>query len=342
MEEKCNNNIAVELRAEEEDEEEEEEEALSLSDLPLFHQWRKDQRNIEEEEEENSRSPVMEVKDDFDFCSASKESEMCAADELFFKGRILPFRHSVSSSEPGLLRSGSMDRYYSGGLISSRSSSINSHHSTTSSSSSSAAGGGGGGCSIPTAVRRPKLPPPRNQFQYSHPSPSPRLHFPSQRQKIAAGKNYAAGRNYAAAKSSPLWNIFRLGLVAAPPDLKPRCPSSKNNFGSRNSNSSSISSASNKKKKKARVNLLGGAGACRSCSSDTVDTVAPRVVFYKRCASEGDVAKALLDLQRRKSNASNNAEDSTMTTNKHVAKKRLSHHRTFEWLKQLSLEEDEA
>ncbi|KAL7141474.1 hypothetical protein ABFS83_08G055500 [Erythranthe nasuta] len=321
MEEKCNNNIAVELRAEEEDEEEEEE-ALSLSDLPLFHQWRKDQRNIKEEEE-SIRSPLMEAKDDFDFCSASKESEMCAADELFFKGRILPFRHSVSSSEPGLLRSGSMDRYYSGGLISSRSSSINSHHSMTSSSSSSSA-----------AVRRPKLPPPRNQFQYSHPSPSPRLHFPSQRTKIAAG------RNYAAAKSSPPWNIFRLGLVAAPPDLKTRCPSSKNNFGSRNSNSSSISSGSNKKKKKkARVSLLGGAGGCRSCSSDTVDTVAPRVVFYKRCASEGDVAKALLDLQRRKSN---NAEDSTMTTNKHVAKKRLSHRRTFEWLKQLSLEEDEA
>ncbi|XP_012856384.1 PREDICTED: uncharacterized protein LOC105975714 [Erythranthe guttata] len=331
MEEKCSNITAVELRAEEQDEEEEEEEeeALSLSDLPLFHQWRKDQINIEEEE--SIRSPVMEVKDDFDFCSASKESEMCAADELFFKGRILPFRHSVSSSDTGLLRSGSMDRYYSGGFISSRSSSINSHHSMTSSSSSSAAG-----CSIPAAVRRPKLPPPRNQFQYSHPSPSPRLHFPNQRTKIAAG------RNYAAAKSSPPWNIFRLGLVAAPPDLKSRCPSRNNNFGSRNSNSSSISSGSNsnaKKKKKARVNLLGGAGGCRSCSSDTVDTVAPRVVFYKRCASEGDVAKALLDLQRRKSN---NAEDSTMTTDEHVAKKRLSHHRTFEWLKQLSLEEDEA
>lgn len=303
-------------------EDEEDDEALSLSDLPLIHQW-----NKHEDDEEQIRPPTpreIKIQDDFDFCSMSKQSEMCSADELFFKGQILPMRHSVSSDKGLLLsRSESMDRFYSGGLISSRSSSISSHHSMSSSSGSSAA-----------TLRRPKYNPklpPRNQF-HSHPSPSPKLHFPTNKQRIG-GRNQ---RN-CPTKSSP-WSIFRLGLVTTPPeiafqDLKTRCPSKNNstnsrNFGSRNStssNSSNNSDASKKKKKKKKKSMvLPLLGGCK-CSADAVDTVSSRVVIIKRSASEGDVEALQHEPERA-------------MTKKRAAKKHLSHHRTFEWLKQLSLE----
>ncbi|KAI3451956.1 hypothetical protein Pfo_008621 [Paulownia fortunei] len=308
------------------EEEENDEEALSLSDLPLIHQWRKEK----EEEEESSLPRETETQEDFDFCSLSKESEMCAADEVFFQGQILPLRHSVSS-EKGLLqycysrnasrsisRSESMDHYCSGGLISSRSSSISSHQSSSSGSSTVTMG----------PKYKPKLPP-RNQF-HSHPSPSPKIRFPSNRQGMISTNH----RN--CSKKSSVWNIFRLGLVTTPPeiafqDLKTRCPinnTNGKNFGSRNStssNSSSISSSNSNKKKKPRA-LLGG---CK-CSVDAVDTIASRVVIIKRSASESDVEA----LEQENVEAMKPPK----MTKKQAAKKHLSHNRTFEWLKQLSLE----
>ncbi|KAK4393435.1 hypothetical protein Sango_1814300 [Sesamum angolense] len=312
MENKCSDDNDVQLLGDEDDEE-----ALSLSDLPLIRKERE-----EEEEEENVRPREIGIQEDFDFCSLSKESEMCAADEVFFQGQILPLRHSVSS-ETGLLqycdgrrrpisRSESMDHCCSGGLISSRSSSISSHQSSSSGSSASTA--------------RPKYKPglpPRIQF-HSHPSPSPRI--VSNRQGTI-NTNY---RNFA--KKSSAWNIFRLGLVTAPPeiafqDFKTRCPTNSTNckkFGSRNStssNGSSISSGnSNKKIKNKPRSLLGG---CK-CSVDAVDTVPSRVVIIKRNASD--------------SNENVEEMKSPKLTKKQAAKKQLSHHRTFEWLKQLSLE----
>lgn len=322
---------AVELQEVGVEDEEDDEEALSLSDLPLIRK--------EKEEEEEESSPLREAgtQEDFDFCSVSKESEMCAADEVFFQGQILPLRHSVSS-EKGLLlqycdsrnasrsisRSESMDHYYSGGLISSRSSSISSHQSSSSGGSSAAVG----------PKYKPKLPP-RNQF-HSHPSPSPRLRFPSNKQGMMNSTNH---RN--CVKKSSIWNILRLGLVTTPPeiafqDLKTRCPNNNStngkNFGSRNSTSSNCSSVSSSnsinKKKKAR-GLFGG---CK-CSADAVDTVASRVVIIKRSASESDV-EALNQLQQENVEA---IKPPKLTT-KQAAKKHLSHHRTFEWLKQLSVE----
>ncbi|KAL3646370.1 hypothetical protein CASFOL_011550 [Castilleja foliolosa] len=289
----------------------EEDETLSLSDLPLIHkkEANSDDNNRAHNDKEN------QTQDDFDFCSLSKQPEMCAADELFFQGQILPFRHSVSSEKGSLLqqyyktrsvsRSESMDRLHSGsgGLISSRSSSISSHQSSSS------------GSSAGPNSRRPKLPPARNQF-HSHPSPSPKIHFPS--------KNY---RNYNSAKKSTVWSVFRLGVLTPPPeiafmDLKQR--SNCRNFGSRNStdsNSSSISSGYKKKKK--NRSLLGG---CK-CSADAVDTVPTRVVIINRSASESE-----MDALERESMMK-------MPMKKQAAKKQLSHRRTFEWLKQLSLED---
>ncbi|KAI3462709.1 hypothetical protein Pfo_019372 [Paulownia fortunei] len=299
--------------------EEEEDEALSLCDLPLIHQ------SSRENEEDNTPLRAIETQEDFDFCSLSKESEMCAADEVFYQGQILPLRHSMSSKN-GVLqhcdsrnfsrsisRSESMDHCSSGGLISSRSSSISSHQSSSSGSSS-------------TATTDPKCKlklPPRNQF-HSHPSPSPKISFPTNRQGIVRINN----RN--CAKKSSAWNIFRLGLVSPPPeiafqDLKTRCPINTNsrNLGSRNSNSSqstSLSSGSDKKKIKP-IDFLGGCKCKRSV--DAVDTVPSKVVVIKRSASEVGALRV---------------EEEENLLGMKSPKKRLSHYRTFEWLKQLSLE----
>ncbi|KAK6151250.1 hypothetical protein DH2020_016182 [Rehmannia glutinosa] len=220
------------------------------------------------------------------------------------KGQILPLRHSENrNGNRSISRSESLDHYYSGGLISSRSSSISSHQSSSSGSSTATIG----------PKSRPKLLPPRNQF-HSHPSPSPKIRIPTKR-------NTTISPNH-----TSVWNIFRLGLLTAPPeiafqDLKPR--TNCRNFGSRNStdsNNSSISSSSRSNKKKIPRGLLSG---CK-CSVDAVDTVAPRVVIIKRSASESDV-EALQPPKMMK---------------KQAAKKQLSHHRTFEWLKQLSIEDE--
>ncbi|XP_073057935.1 uncharacterized protein [Primulina eburnea] len=310
----------VNLRQEEE---EEEEEAPSLCDLPMIQNSRK------ERDEENSPSNIplraIEIQEDFDFCSLSKESEMCAADEVFFQGQILPLRHSVSS-EKGLLqycgsdsicrsisRSESMEYY------SSRSSSISSSHQSSSSGSSSAA-------TLPKPHhKRPK--PPQNQF-HSHPSPSPRLNS-SNRPGIVNSNN----RNCTKKTSSAIWNIFRLGLVTAPPeialqDLKTRCPNNSTNFWSRNStgsNTSSLSSSSNKispdKKKKGFLN------GCM-CTNDAVDTVSSKITQIKKSASESEIHAPRIE----------DENENVEQTKPQAAKKQLSHHRTFEWLKQLSVE----
>lgn len=301
-------------------EDEDDEEALSLSDLPLIHQWRKE-KGDDDDNNKNKSPPAREGgQEEFDFCSVSKESEMCAADEVFFQGQILPLRHSVSS-EKGLLQHYDGRRYRSHSI--SRSDSMDHYYSSRSSSISS----GSGSSSSAAAKYKPKLPP-RNQF-HSHPSPSPRIHFPSSRHGGAASANH---RN--PIKKSSIWNVLRLGLVSTPPeiafhDLKARSANSSTNcknFGSRNStssNSSSISSGGGASKiKKMRPRLLGG---CK-CAADAV---APRVVIIKRCASESDVVA--LDDEIR-------GENGDQIKPQKLTKKHLSHHRTFEWLKQLSVE----
>ncbi|XP_042059601.1 uncharacterized protein LOC121804126 [Salvia splendens] len=282
-----------------------EDEALSLSDLPLIHQWRKGIEN------NNSNFHCEKVGEDqeFDFCALSMESEMCAADEVFFKGQILPLRHSVSSEKAllqnydprrrscSISRSDSMDHYYS-----SRSSSISSGTSSSSTSSSATA-----------KYNKPKLPP-RIQF-HSHPSPSPRLNFPSSR--------YAAVTHRNSVKNSSIWNVLRLGIVTPPPEIAFRDLKARSgNSGSRRSTSSN-SSGGDGSKKKLRPRILGG--GCR-CAADAVETIAPRVVIIKRSANDdGEVAAAL-------------HRDDPKMAKKQAAKKHISHHRTFEWLKQLTVE----
>lgn len=288
------------------------EEALSLSDLPLI------EMNRSSQDEDSRREIEVQTQEEFDFCSLSKESEMCAADEVFFQGQILPFRHSVSS-ERGLLlpcydsrnpvRSESMDHSYSAGFISSRSSSIGSRQSSSSSSSGRS---------------RPRLPP-RIQ-SHSHPSPSPRIRFPTSNgggggvTTISAKHRNNSPRN----SSTSLWNFLRVGLVTTPPEIsfqdlrKSRCPGAGRSFGSRNSTGSSVISLNSGKKTKARRVSLFGGGSCR-CASDAVGAVPFKVVTIKRSAHDGEPPEDVKPV-------------------KVAAKKQLSHHRTFEWLKQLSVE----
>ncbi|KAF9621692.1 hypothetical protein IFM89_026585 [Coptis chinensis] len=175
---------------------EDEEETLSLCDLPVCVN-----------NEENRQSAAEETKsleaEDFAFGSLGgsrlTESEMCAADQVFFQGQLLPLRLSVSS-EAGLpctkeesknlnrceSRAESMDHNSSCGFTShsSRSNSTGSHNSTITTSST-------------TSTYKPKL---RNQF-HSHPSPNPQILHSGAKPGNACNRS----------RNSTIWGIFRLG-----------------------------------------------------------------------------------------------------------------------------------
>ncbi|KAL3378349.1 hypothetical protein AABB24_004322 [Solanum stoloniferum] len=289
------------LLREQDEELEEDEEALSLCDLP----------NNEENEkkEEASRSTSEEAAgqlEDFDFSSSGgnllKESEMCTADEIFYKGQILPLRHSISLP--------SDRRNCHDTNSSSRSSSIRSQRSSSSGSSSNF-----------NTKYQPKI---RNQF-HSHPSPTPQVRF----SKV----NSQSNANNSTRKSA-LWSLFRVGLVTPPEialqDLKNR--GNRDITGSRNSTSSSSSGSfsnnDNKmriivsKKTKQRFSL----GSCK-CSANVAETVP----IVNSTSTIKKIRKATGDHEHEdKKDSSENI--------KATKKQAMSRHRTFEWLKQLSLE----
>ncbi|KAL6543811.1 hypothetical protein OROGR_010308 [Orobanche gracilis] len=76
-------------------EERSEEDALSLCDLPHIHQ-------PEEENQQDNITPRTATEyqqEDFDFFPLSRrEHDMCAADEVFYRGRILPLRDCSATS----------------------------------------------------------------------------------------------------------------------------------------------------------------------------------------------------------------------------------------------------
>ncbi|KAJ4714763.1 Membrane-associated kinase regulator protein [Melia azedarach] len=352
--------------------EEDEDEALSLSDLPL---------NLVIEDESNQVSKeateVKENEEEFNFDSwggsLSTESEMCAADEVFFKGQILPLRLSVSSdsglarfqldsrnTNRCLSRSESMDHGSStnmGGLTSinsSRSSSTRSHNSSNSSSSSSS-------CSITTITRNSK-PRVRNQF-HTFPSPKPQIRV----SKTRLPSNSSSSRNQ---KSSTVWDFFRLGLVRAPEielqDLKVRNninTSAHRNSVSRNSSSGSSSANSSSsvknysnnivaknlqdlklRKQQKKESFRGLFNGCK-CSITAVEAVPlNNIVILKSSTSDGSSSNS--------NNKNNNNESSVAVDDmekkmqeskikkkmkeKQQGKQAMSRHRTFEWLKELS------
>lgn len=241
----------------EQGEEVEEDEALSLSDLPLDF-INEETSLLRAGEEATTLTQGKENEEEFNFDSwggsLSAESEMCAADEVFFKGQILPLRLSVSSdsglfarSENGsrnisrcVSMSESMDRGGStmDGLTSinsSRSSSTRSHCSSSSSNSF---------ITNTTRNSRPKI---RNQF-HSFPSPNPQIRVSNAR-LLGIGNGSSSSSRIRSQKST-VWDFFRLGLVRAPEielqDLKVRNNIiSAANRSSVSRNSSSGSSSTN-------------------------------------------------------------------------------------------------
>uniref|UniRef100_A0A5B6YJZ7 Putative vitellogenin-1 isoform X1 n=1 Tax=Davidia involucrata TaxID=16924 RepID=A0A5B6YJZ7_DAVIN len=292
--------------------EEEEEEALSLCDLPINEE--NDQSRKEEE------SQTIQTEEDFDFGSwggsVLTKSEMCAADEVFFQGQILPLRHSISSDsglQPGfsrnpsrcVSRSESMDHCYSGGFtsVSSRSSSIRSYHSSSSGSST-------------TKTKQYYKPiRVRNQFDqfHSHPSPTPQIRVSSIRHH---------GNVSHRCHKSTIWSFFRVGLVRTPEielqDLKVR--------GNNNSTAKNFGCYIEKKKKQQSFFdknsvLFGG---CK-CSVNAVETVVPsRIVLIKSNSVHVNEEKEQVALKNK-------------TKQRQHGKQAVSRHRTFEWLKELSL-----
>ncbi|XP_052195201.1 uncharacterized protein LOC127803181 [Diospyros lotus] len=308
-----------------ENEVDDEEEALSLCDLP-----------IKGEDQSRNEAQSSKTGDDFDFGSWSAsvltEPEMCAADEVFFQGQILPFRHSISS-ESGLAvlrmdsrspsrsvsRSESMDHCYSGGFasVSSRSSSIRSHHSSSSGSSTTTA----------IATKKQRV---RNQFQYSHPSPTPQI-------RVSASRY---GNVSLRSRKSNLWSYFQVGLVRTPGNIQlqdiklPRGnnnrSSNNKNFGSRNSSSSSNGFSGPKKEKQNLFDRNGPIfGGCK-CSVNAVDTVPSSVIIVKSNSAHNNGNEA-------RSGEEEEEEEERKKTKQQKVKQAVSRHRTFEWLKELSL-----
>ncbi|OWM82119.1 uncharacterized protein LOC116206825 [Punica granatum] len=342
------------------EEEEEEEEALSLCDLPInlvkteeTHQLIRESSEDGgggEEKEGSSNKTCEREEPEFDFgwwgnnrASVSSESHMCAADELFFKGQLLPLRLSLSS-ENGLVyrsmsRSESMDHGSVSRFIGSRSSSIGSYHSSSSSSTNS---------SFATNRGDHQKPPFRNHNSHTHPSPKPQsLNAPFAPYRQASLRSTQSHNN-----RFSLWDFFRTGLVRTPAtdielrDLKFRRKHSvisRNNSNSStnsNSNSNAQSNSPSKRTGQSRSlfnrNVGGLLGVNCKCSVETVPlnaaTTKADLVFQKRRTSSSVEEKLL-------HNDSKKTKTNTMKKKKKKMKQKqaMSRQRTSEWLKELSL-----
>lgn len=292
----------------------EEEEALSLSDFPVT-------ADDGAEDEEKSKSSPDHV-EDFEFrvsvggglLSKAAETDMCAADEVFFQGQILPLRPSISS-DSGLFstsrcasRSDSMDRYSS--AISSLG--FESSRSNSSSSSSSTSSDGVSRSHSSNSHSSISCDPPRlsvsNNF-YTHPSPTPQV-------RIVRRRNNAGRRS--TGSSAPGWGILRLGVVKTPEielyDLRSRRSSSGGVNNPKKSNGDAghpkkvpeangggssgactddaagrKSKGEDKVKKKARW-FMGRGFGCK-CSPESVGIVPSSVVIAKKKKEDGEGLK---------------------------------------------------
>ncbi|XP_019195016.1 PREDICTED: uncharacterized protein LOC109188835 [Ipomoea nil] len=316
-------NLVENEKVTEVEEEEEEEEALSLCDLPNKEE---NQSKKESPGACGGESQEDVVADDFDFCwwggsSSFKESEMCAADEVFFQGQILPLRHSISSDGGGSLAGSFKNngaprchsfRYTSG--RSSRSSSLRSLRSSSSGSSST--------CTTTTTIHSNNS---KKQAIIRNQTTPQQVRFSK---VVSSSHANVINNNCSSRKSSSitLWTLFRAGLVSTPEidfqDLKIRQhkPFGSRNNNNNNTNAARVSVKRNLKHRFSHKNIILFGSAC-SCSVNDVRTVPPRTVGRNSSAKEAP------------------HEDKNSETTKVMRKRSMSRRlRTFEWLKQLSLE----
>ncbi|XP_007047456.2 PREDICTED: probable serine/threonine-protein kinase DDB_G0272282 [Theobroma cacao] len=260
-------------------EEEEEEEALSLCDLPV--NLIKEENQVQPGNYEDGESQAIKTEEDFNFGSwggsLSTEPQMCAADEVFFKGQILPLRLSVSSdsgltgfrqdsqntsrclSRSESMDHGSLSRFTSISSSSRSSSTRSSHYSIGSSNSITVtarnfnSNSKSNSNSSSTSNSKSKPIKIRNNFN-THPSPKPQIRLSKTRPVNVSSRN----------QKTSMWDFFRLGLVRAPElelqDLKVR---SNNNNANRNSvsrNSSCNSSNSSSSTKNSTSKIVNNSG----------------------------------------------------------------------------------
>jgi hypothetical protein len=351
------------------EEEDQEEEALSLCDLPVN---RMKEENNQSSRHQEAHQGTETNQEDFDFGPwggdgyLSKISDMCAADDIFFQGQILPLRLSFSS-ESGvnkfesdsslnpshcLSRSASTDHNSIGVFttFSGMSSSSRSHYSSSSNNTSSAISS--------TRMIKPKL---QNQF-LTHRSPKPQIRLSS----TSLG-NAACNRP----RNSSFWDFFRLGLIRTPEielqDLKVRNSVSRNS-----SSSSSKSNSSIKKCGKINVSSDSSKSGCkiknmsRHNSNDCGKNMEKRrkqSLLQKRegllsgCSCSVSAVKPfpLKSSNDRSRSAGNGNNDKSergsieeklqeLKMKRRIVKKQLmqqqgkqamSRHRTFEWIKEL-------
>ncbi|KAK8694867.1 hypothetical protein V6N13_072411 [Hibiscus sabdariffa] len=328
--------------------ESEEDEALSLCDLPI-NLIKEDYQIYTKNEEDGEESQATKTDEDFNFgslCgSLTTEPEMCAADQVFFQGQILPLRLSVSSdsgitgcrqdslsTSRCLSRSESMDHGSLSRFTSVSSSSRSSSFNSISNGSSS--------------YYNSKPRKTRNNFN-THPSPKPQITSSKAHQPVNV-----SSRN----QKPQMWEFFRLGLVRGPKleliDLKAR---SNNNNGiknsvSRNSSCNSYRSNCSSSTKNSTTNTkskivnkssevvknaqdlskgflakkIGSLSGCK-CSVNAVETVPLNDIMVIKSSDNIDAMedkkKPVKEMKMKK---------------KRKEKRALSRNRTFEWLTEVS------
>ncbi|KAI3699548.1 hypothetical protein L2E82_43943 [Cichorium intybus] len=265
---RLNSHQNQESQPQNDDVEEEQEEALSLCDLATSKH--------DNPEATHPKEPFSD--EDFDFSSAGTtlpESKMCSADELFFRGKILPFKHPVNLPF-GFMNSFSGSEPAS--VVSSRSSSTRSNNSGTSGSSNTSGSEFTG--SKPT-IRN------RNQF-HSHPSPTPQIRTRSGR--------------HSNPKTSSKWSFLQLGVMKAQEigleDLKNR---------SQRSHGSSMKDQ-DQKKKKMKISFLGG------CTCTIENTVCSRIPMVKPTGLKEEETKSRVSKESNVGRSTKHAVSSHRTS----------------------------
>ncbi|WOK94421.1 hypothetical protein Cni_G03123 [Canna indica] len=249
-------------------------------------------------------------------------ADMCAADDLFFNGQILPLRPSVAPSRCGSW-SDSVDRSSTPGLDTSRSNSNSSSSSRRSSNCVSRSHSSNSSTPSVTAASEVSRPPSLSNNFYAHPSPKPQLR--SARPKTTAGRRSASS-------APPGWGVFLLGLVRAPQiDLHDSRPRRSSTGGGRKSDVDTANA-----KKIARAPSDGSSTSKR----------------FDACASEAKAEKKVARLVGRglscKSSPEAVVEPSPSPTTKMKKKEEeegqrlrrvdsMCRSRIFEWLEELSI-----
>lgn len=316
-----------------------EEEALSFCDLPI---------NMIGDDDKSSKlldSPITEAQEEFDFSTwgglSSKESEMCAADEIFFEGQILPLRRSLSTT--CFQRHGQQFNWCESEPLNHVSLSAFQSNSSRSSSLKSDQNSSGSSCSTTTISTR-RIPEPRAQDQFhTHPIPTPKISVTVPRQ-TSFGNH---GRKVLAL------GFFHLSVV----------PASEIGMKIQKLMARSTDSASANKKRANRNSRSSSSNTNKSVKmSCSPDHSSERKHFFKHfggkssglwrgCKYSVETAQSDMVIIKGETKSTNNIESTKarameekvlelkrQSHKQKQEKKNMSHRRTSEWIKELSEE----